>query len=246
MKYINLSSFKEFNDFWILEHEDIVIGFSNANNNRSFNRNIEEGIKNLKCLKEEFNVETVNYLKQVHSNKVFIYNNDNKDFNKNEGDGIVTSKKNSIIGVFTADCTPVILIDIKEKIVAVVHSGWKGTYTSIVKEAVDIMRRDFKCEAKNIKAFIGPHIRQCCYEVSEELKDKFINKFNNIDKDILFKGRNLSMELCIEQDLLQCDISDENILSLSLCTHCEDKEKLFSYRGSNGDYGRLFSLAFIK
>lgn len=245
MKYLKLDLFKEYNDFWILEKENIVIGFSNANYGRSFNRHIDNGIRNLEALKNEFGVESVNYLRQIHSNKIFIFNENDNNFTNNEGDGIVTNIANNLIGVFTADCTPVILIDEIKKVIATVHSGWKGTYTSIVKEAVEVMEKNFKSNIKDIKVFIGPHIRQCCYEVSEELKEKFINKFD-VDNNLLFKGRNLSMELCIEEDLLKCGIVDENIFSLPLCTHCEEKEKLFSYRGSNGDYGRLFSVAFIK
>ena len=99
---------------------------------------------------------------------------------------------------------------------------------------------------KNIKAYIGPHIRQCCYEVSEELKEKFINKFNEIPCDKLFDGRNLSMELCIEDDLKKIGLSEQNIYSLKLCTHCEKENKLFSYRASKGAYGRLFAFVYIK
>lgn len=60
------------------------------------------------------------------------------------------------------------------------------------------MISEYGSNVKNIKAYIGPHIRQCCYEVSEELKEKFINKFNEIPCDKLFDGRNLSMELALK------------------------------------------------
>ena len=80
----------------------------------------------------------------------------------------------------------------------------------------------------------------------EELKEKFIEKFNMIPEENLFNGRNLSMELCIESDLKTIGLKDENIYSLKLCTHCEKESKLFSYRASNGTYGRLFSFIYIK
>ena len=129
--------------------------------------------------------------------------------------------------------------------IAAIHSGWKGTFNSITNNAVEKMVNDFKCDVANIKAYIGPHIRQCCYEVSEELKQKFIDKFN-VPSEKLFNGRNLSMELCIEEDLKSIGIKDNNIYSLNLCTHCEKENKLFSYRASEGTYGRLFSFAYIK
>ena len=54
------------------------------------------------------------------------------------------------------------------------------------------------------------------------------------------------MELCIESDLKTIGLKDENIYSLKLCTHCEKESKLFSYRASNGTYGRLFSFIYIQ
>lgn len=245
MKYLNVNDFKEFKDFWILEGEKIDIVFSNAKMRRSFNRNTEDGVNNLLSLKEDFNVNEVKYLKQIHSDKVFVYDNHDKDFLENEGDGIITDKKDVIIGAFTADCVPVILVDESVGAIGAIHSGWKGTFNDISKKAVERMMEQYNCSAENIKAYIGPHIRQCCYEVSEELRERFIEKFT-VPREQLFNGRNLSMELCIEEDLKSIGLNEKNIYSLNLCTHCEKKNDLFSYRRSNGTYGRLFSFSYIK
>lgn len=245
MKILNVKNFKEFKDFWIFEGEKINVVFSNAKMDRSFNRHTEDGVNNLLSLKDDFNVEEVQYIRQIHSDKVYVYSKGDKEFIENEGDAIVTNEKSVIIGAFTADCVPVILVDENKGVIGAVHSGWKGTFNDISKKAIEKMIVDFNCNVKNIKAYIGPHIRQCCYEVSEELKEMFIEKFN-VDSEKLFNGRNLSMELCIEEDLKLIGIKDENIYSFNLCTHCEEENKLFSYRGSNGTYGRLFSFSYIK
>lgn len=245
MKILNVNDVKVFKDFWVLEGEKINVVFSNAKNDRSFNRHTEEGVKNLLSLKDDFNACEVQYIRQIHSDKVYVYNKGDKEFIENEGDAIVTNEKSVIIGAFTADCVPVILVDEDKEVIGAVHSGWRGTFNGISKKAIEKMILEFKCDVRNIKVYIGPHIRQCCYEVSEELKNDFIDKFN-IDSEKLFKGRNLSMELCIEEDLKTIGIKDENIYSFNLCTHCEKENKLFSYRGSNGTYGRLFSFSYIK
>ncbi|MFC3905747.1 peptidoglycan editing factor PgeF [Clostridium disporicum] len=245
MKKLNVNDFKVFKDFWILEGEKINIVFSNAKMDRSFNRHTDDGVNNLLSLKSDFQVEEVQYIRQIHSDKVFVYKKGEKDFIENEGDAIVTNEKSVIIGAFTADCVPVILVDESTSTIAAIHSGWKGTFNDISKNAVEKMIKEFNCDINNIKAYIGPHIRQCCYEVSEELKEKFIVKFN-VPSEKLFNGRNLSMELCIEEDLKSIGIDDDNIYSFNLCTHCEKENKLFSYRASNGTYGRLFSFSYIK
>lgn len=246
MNYLNVNDFKVFKDFWVLEGEKINLVFSNAEMNRSFNRHTEEGINNLLSLKEDFNVNEVRYIRQIHSDKVFVYKGNDEEFIENEGDGIITNEKSVIVGAFTADCVPVLLVDEVKCVVGAVHSGWKGTFNDISKKAVEKMIKEYGSNVEDIRAYIGPHIRQCCYEVSEELKEKFIEKFNMIPEENLFNGRNLSMELCIESDLKTIGLKDENIYSLKLCTHCEKESKLFSYRASNGTYGRLFSFIYIK
>ena len=85
-----------------------------------------------KSIKKDFNVRTVSYLKQIHSDKILIINEETIDkINESEGDAIITNLKNIAIGVFTADCVPVILVDENTSTIAAIHSGWKGTYKSI-------------------------------------------------------------------------------------------------------------------
>ena len=92
MNYLNVNDFKSFKDFWILEGEKINVVFSNAKMGRSFNRHTEDGIKNLLSLKEDFNVNEVEYINQIHSDKVYIYKKGEKNFIEHDGDGIVTLK----------------------------------------------------------------------------------------------------------------------------------------------------------
>ena len=244
MNFLDIEKIKRYKDFLVVDDEKFNIVFSTAENSRSFNRNTVSGIVNLESLKKDFDVDEVVYLNQVHSDKICLYKN-NDYINDNEGDAIITDEKAVIIGVFTADCVPVILVDESRQIIASIHSGWKGTYSSITKKTIRRLVEDYDVDPKNIKAYIGPHIRQCCYEVSEELKEQFINK-TNLPEEKIFNGRNLNLEMCIEDDLIKSSVKQENIFTLQLCTYCEKKIKLHSYRRTNGDSGRLFSFVFIK
>ena len=246
MNYLKIEEIKSYKDFWIIEDDNIKIVFSNAKDNRSFNRHTENGVSNLQSIKEDFGLESIAYINQIHSDIIHVYDNsDEYEFIKNEGDAIVTADKKVAIGAFSADCVPIILADSSKQVVASIHSGWKGTISSITAKTVEKMVLEFGCDVKNIKAYIGPHIRKCCYEISEELKEKFIEAFDNIPSNELFNGRNLSMEKCIENDLINCNLNEDNIYSLNLCTYCS-KEPLHSYRKSEGSYGRLFAFVFIK
>lgn len=244
MNYINFESIEKEEDYIKLGEKNFTVVFTNAEKERSFNRNTESGIKELNSLKDSFHVKEVAYLKQIHSDKIFKYNLED-NFNDNEGDAIITDEKDVIIGVFTADCVPIILVDEYNGVAAAIHSGWRGTFESITYKTVEKMKLEYGCSAENIKAYIGPHIRKCCYEVSEELKEKFIEQKSKINPEILFDNRNLNLEACIEQDLKDSGIKDENINSLNLCTYCCDSVKLHSYRKSEGSYGRMFAFVIL-
>ena len=237
---------KRIKDYLIINFNEIDVVFTTAEKGRSFNRNTEEGIHELQSIKNDFNVNEVAYLKQIHSDFVLEYENGNTEsFINNEGDAIITNKTDVAVGVFTADCVPVIIVDEVNKVIAAVHSGWRGTFDSITYKTLVEMQKKYDCKSENIQILIGPHIRQCCYEISEDLKEEFINK-KDISEEIMFNGRKLNMEACIEDDAIRFGVNKENIHSLNLCTHCSENIRLFSYRKSKGTYGRMFAFAYIK
>ena len=232
-------------DFLKIEDKNFTVVFTNAENERSFNRNTESGVKELNSLKDRFKVSDVVYLKQIHSDKILCYKFNDEHFNENEGDAIITDEKEVIIGVFTADCVPVILVDDKKGVSAAIHSGWRGTFESITLKTVEKMKSEYGCKSEDIKAYIGPHIRKCCYEVSQDLKEKFLEKKKEIEPGILFNQRNLNLEACIEKNLIDGGLKEENINSLNLCTYCSEAIKLHSYRKSEGAYGRMFAFVIL-
>lgn len=245
MNNIHAENFNKRKDFLVLDNEKSKVVFSTAKDDRSFNRNTKEGICALDSIKEEFSVDEVLYIKQIHSDRVLNYEGQ-VDFIENEGDAIITNKRNVAIGVFTADCVPVIVVNEVDGVIAAIHSGWRGTFDSITKKTLEKMTEVYKVNHKNTKIYIGAHIRKCCYEVSKELKEKFIEEKKDINKEALFDGRNLSLKECILKDALDSGILENNIYDFEACTYCEDKIKLHSYRKSNGSYGRLFSFVFLK
>lgn len=218
--------------------------FSTAENNLSFKLG-DCGEEKINEIKRILNLDDVYYLSQTHSSNVIIAEGNCAPHGNIEGDAIITSKKNIAVGVFTADCVPILLWDEEKRIIASVHSGWRGTFDKITKEAVKTMKEKYGCLGENIKAYIGPHIMDCCYEVSEELKEKFLK--DELYKNIgIFQERNLNLQKCIEAQLIDEGIAKEKIYCANLCTYCSNTVKLHSYRKDNLSSGRLLSLIFIK
>lgn len=225
-------------EFITFSDENIKVKFSTALNGINYKKEDEDGKSNLNSLKELFSLDKVVYVNQIHSSD-FI-DATGKDFKGDKDcDAIVTSDKNTLVGVFTADCVPVIAYDKEKEVIAAIHSGWKGTYNNIVRSTCEYMKNNYECE--NIKVIIGPHVRECCYEVSEELANKFTVAFG---EDVC-SGRMLNLEKCVEVQL-QGVVKKENINSLGICTYCEKYIKMHSYRQNQEKSGRLFSTIFMK
>ncbi|MDP4179236.1 MAG: polyphenol oxidase family protein, partial [Bacillota bacterium] len=148
-------------------------------------------------------------------------------------------------GVFTADCVPVLLYDKKNDVISAVHSGWKGTLSCISVKALNLMKKEFGTQSENIIAYIGPHIGGCCYEVGKEVQDKF-NECKTYDNIEIINNNKLDLEKCIIIQLTNEGVKKGNITSLNLCTFCDNKYELHSYRKGNINYGRMFSFVYLK
>ena len=140
-----------------------------------------------------------------------------------EADALVTGERGVSLVVAVADCVPVAVVSSHD--VGMVHSGWRGTLAGISGKAVRGMGDG------PVRAYIGPCIRGCCYEVSEELAVKFAERFG----DDVVDGRYLSLPAAIRRDLEEAGVDE--IHDLGLCTGCRP-DLFFSHRKQGPDTGR--------
>ena len=162
-------------------------------------------------------------------------------------DGLITNKKDKILSLTYADCTPIFLFDKSKKVVANIHSGWQGTLKQISKEAIKHMTNNYNCNTEDIICVIGPTIRKGHFEVDEYVRNMFYNTFRNIcDVDkFIYTGeiKNDKQKYYIDtvylniQMLLQSGIIEENIVDSNICT-VENSKFVHSYRVENENAGR--------
>jgi YfiH family protein len=88
-------------------------------------------------------------------------------------DAIVTTTTNVAIGVTTADCGPILLVDPSARVIGAAHAGWKGALTGILESTIATME-ELGGKRGGILAAIGPLIRQRSYEVGGEFLDRFL------------------------------------------------------------------------
>ncbi len=118
-------------------------------------------------------------LRQIHSDVVHVIrdNKNGESASAPSGDALITSQPGVLLVVQTADCVPILLADTKNKAVAAVHAGWRGTLARIAEKTLGQMRAEFGTDPADVVAALGPGIGRCCYEVGSEVAQQFEAKF---------------------------------------------------------------------
>ncbi len=88
-------------------------------------------------------------------------------------DAMITDKEGVVLSVTIADCVPVILYDPAAKLVAAVHSGWRGCQVKVLEKTMERLETSYHSRPENLLAYIGPSAGACCYEVGEEVAREF-------------------------------------------------------------------------
>ena len=209
--------------------------------NKEITFNIDDNVFNIFTSKE-IDISKYYELNQIHSNKVLIV--DNNYQNNSIGDAMITNLKDKKLVIKTADCIPILLYDKEHKVIALIHSGWKGTINNIVNNTVKQMINNYNSKSQNIKAYIYPSIRQCHFEVEEDVYKLFRNKIKNIDKYTIKKENKYLIDLqsIIKNQLKEIKIN--NIYDSDICTYCHHHE-FYSYRYNHTEK-RNYLIAMIK
>jgi polyphenol oxidase len=209
-------------------------------------------------------------LRQIHSDLIHFVSE--RPSRQRTGDGLITAQPNVVLGIQTADCLPVILVDPRHRAVGVFHAGWRGTEKRIVEKGVGEMQRYFATRPADLKAAIGPGIQACCYEVGEEVREKFESQFGyaaDLFREVkesdpvrekyplLFltaraPGHSelphklfLDLVEANRRQLMEAGVKAKNIHASRLCTACHP-EILFSHRADQGVTGRMMAVVGIR
>ncbi len=206
-------------------------------------RNVE---KNRQIISECIGGKDLVFLKQMHAANVLIFSNNDKSNKINGasgssliGDAMVTDIPNKYLVIQVADCQSVLMYDPVRRVVANVHSGWRGSINNVIGRTINAMNERFGCNSNNIIAGICPSLGPCC--------SQFVNYKNEIP-GLFWQYKDMSDHFdfwAISQDQL-CDagVSIENIHISRICSRC-NTDLFFSFRGE-GTTGRFASVIGLK
>ncbi len=188
-----------------------------------------------------FSLESLVLTRQTHSDIIrTVTKRDHLGLNHRhypECDALITREPGTVLGVFTADCTPILLHDPITGAVGAIHAGWRGTAADIAGKTVRAMAGEFGCQPENIRAAIGPNIAQCCFETDSEVPQAMMAALGQLAKPhILPRNGKYFVDLkAINAEFLKR--AGVRCIEIShICTMCQH-QKFWSHRATGGIRG---------
>ncbi|KON28431.1 hypothetical protein AC481_01650 [miscellaneous Crenarchaeota group archaeon SMTZ-80] len=244
--YLNFQIFKEYSEL-LCAFSTRKGGFSSGNFsslNLGINTGDSPGLvhKNRKLFYKKLNISEVNiaYPSQTHSSNAKIVE---KPGIYADTDGLICMKRNIFLTIQTADCFPVFLYAWRERLVALIHVGWRGALHGILDVTLSSIEEDINVNLSFVKIAIGPGLGPECFEVQEDVYSQFPEKYLLKHKNNL--KRYLDLKRFIYEKLLQRNVSAKKIYVDKACTKC-NKDFFYSYRRDGHHSGRMMGIIGLK
>ncbi len=233
-----------------IKNPEVVFGFSTklgAGRTAPYYFNLSHSVGDVKNIVDEnreiffnrlgLNSGNVALQRQVHGDEITYIN---EGGNCGESDAMITSKKNLGLAISTADCAAIFIYDKKQKVIAAVHSGWRGSRKRILEKTLVKLRDDFNSGPGDLLVYIAPSISKKNYEVDKEVAGLFDKKYYSPwgDKFLLDISR-INYEI-----LLDFGLNKKNIQVSSLCSYGMTN-LLHSYRRDGLNSGRALGVIAI-
>ena len=156
-------------------------------------------------------------------------------------DALYTRDRHLWLWSFHADCCPVLLYCRDQKIVAAIHSGWKGTVNEIVGKVTKHLITHENCNPQMIYAYIGPSIEQRNFEAKDDIID-LVKQMSFDTHDFYIQKEDgaylLNSKGLIQQQLLNLQVPQKNITISPYCT-IENEDLFFSYRRNKSPHRNI-------
>lgn len=154
-----------------------------------------------------------------------------------ECDALITCDPGTALGIFTADCTPLLFRDPVTGAVGAAHAGWRGTAAAIGAKTVEAMVAAYGCHREDIRAAIGPNIGACCFETDAEVPEAMAKTYSAAAQEHIRKvGQKYYVNL---KELNALSLREAGIHHIEIsqdCTMCQS-HRFWSHRVTQGRRG---------
>jgi YfiH family protein len=214
------------------------LNLSDSNGDRE-----ENVLKNKQRVAEvfDFDPKRLILLNQIHEDKILLARKPLSSLpSLLEYDAMVSNSPNTFLGILTADCLPIFIVDRAKKAIAAIHAGRQGSALHITSKVLKKLKGEFGSSPNDLIIALGPCIGPCCYEIDEKV---FVPEWEAFSTS---KGKRRWMVDLARINISQLEkegIRDEQIFRINLCTSCRS-DLFFSYR-KEGQTGRQLSFIGI-
>ena len=192
--------------------------------------------------------------RQIHGSAVIRVQRDHgprslfRCANAFEGDALITDEPGICLGILTADCLPVLLVDTVRGVAGAAHAGWRGTLANVAGATVRAMEEAYGSRPEDLLAALGPAIGPCCYRVGEEVAQAFLQQDPRLAPFIRHTsddGRTLDLAGINRKLLIDLGLQSGHIFMTGLCTRC-NCHAFFSVRAAPDPTGRQVALVGLR
>ena len=203
----------------------------------------------LNALKKKLHLDSLIALKQTHSAQGILVTAEalpeliNK---RDEGDFLVTQQAHTGLGIYTADCLPIVFYDTYNRALGLAHAGWQGSVRGVAPATLELMQKELGTKVEHLRLFFGPSAKVCCYEVQEPFKQE-LKEFPFHEQVLIKRGDKYFFDLPLfNMKLLESvGVMPETFhVSYNLCTICNDS--YCSNRRSKGGMERQLTIVALK
>lgn len=141
------------------------------------------------------------------------------------GDAMVTAQPGQFLVVTVADCQPILMYDPRRRVVANIHSGWRGSVSNVAGRTLAVMAERFGCDPADVRVGVGPSLGPCCAE--------FVNYRQEIPRELWGYRRDsvyFDFWAMSRDQLTRAGVPRDQIHISGLCTKCRT-DRFFSHRG---------------
>ena len=166
-------------------------------------------------------------------------------------DGLITNKTNIAIATTNADCILLLFFDPVKRVIANIHSGWKGTFQKIGQKAAKMMIQEYNCNAEDIIVCMCPSIRKCHFEVESDVAQdckkifEYTGKIDDIMEQTSEDKWNIDTILINKIILQEVGLKPENIIDSEVCSVC-NSDIVHSFRVEKEGYGLATAIVQLK
>jgi YfiH family protein len=181
-------------------------------------------------------LDAVHVLHQVHGTKLWEV----PDVAAREGDAVWTRTPGVAVAVGVADCVPAFVWDARQRWVAMVHAGWRGSAAGVLARTLEALVAAGS-SPHDLHVALGPCIGPCCYVVSDDVADRFPASAVRPGAD----GPRLDLRAANRMQAEAAGVPAAQIDAAPPCTGCT-LEDFYSHRVEAGRTGRMWALAWVE